>query len=401
MNKNSIYLIDKLEENKELSKEEILFLLDELKGFAEETKALEFGEYFLNQEFRLKDFISKTKLDNNYNKEHDRKYNISFLDKPSLNTFIYLQKKARRVTDKYYGKDIYIRGLIEFTNHCEENCYYCGIRKGNENIPRFRLSKKQILDSCKLGYNLGFRTFVLQGGEDSYYQEKILVDIIKDIKSNFPDCALTLSIGVRSFDSYKAFKNAGADRFLLRHETALESHFDFLHPKNQSLKKRQKALFDLKELGFTVGSGIMVGSPNQSNIVVAKDLEFLKKLEPEMIGIGPFIPHKDSPFKNYKAGNVLFTLALISILRLSFPNALIPATTALNTASPMGRILGFCFGANVVMPNLSPDIAKTNYNLYDNKKIDGLESAASMKKLKEILLNYGFKIKISRGDPLK
>ena len=310
-----------------------------------------------------------------------------------------LKKNARKVADSIYSNAVYIRGLIEFSNICRQNCYYCGIRRENKNVPRFRLTKEQILDCCAKGYNLGFRTFVLQGGEDPYFTDDIFVDIIRSIKKNHPDCAVTLSIGVRDYEGYRRFRQAGADRFLLRHETAVEEHFGYLHPKEQSFEQRKNALFNLRELGYTVGSGIMVGSPGQKYEYIARDLKFLKELNPHMIGIGPFIPHASSKFKDEPHGGLTLTLKLISILRLMFPTALIPSTTALSTIDEKGRLLGIEHGANVVMPNLSPDDAKKNYTLYDKKNYTGYEAADFVRSLDENLRSHGYRVEIGRGDP--
>ena len=241
----------------------------------------------------------------------------------------YLFEEAQNTRNKIYGKKIYIRGLIEFTNYCKNNCLYCGIRRDNKNADRYRLSKEDILYCTDLGYDLGFRTFVLQGGEDPYYSDEIMCDIVKNIKEKHPDCAITLSLGERSFDSYKKLKDAGADRYLLRHETATKSHYEKIHPKDMSFDNRIECLNNLKKIGYQVGAGFMVGSPFQTEENLAEDLIFLKKLNPEMCGIGPFVSHKDTPFKNEKNGTVELTLFMLGLIRLTLPNVLLPATTAL------------------------------------------------------------------------
>lgn len=241
----------------------------------------------------------------------------------------YLFEKARNTRNKIYGKKIYIRGLIEFTNYCKNNCLYCGIRRDNKNAERYRLSKEDILYCTNMGYNLGFRTFVLQGGEDPYYSDEIMCDIVKNIKEKHPDCAITLSLGERSFDSYKKLKEAGADRYLLRHETATKSHYEKIHPKDMCFDNRIECLNNLKKIGYQVGAGFMVGSPFQTEENLAEELIFLKKLNPEMCGIGPFVSHKDTPFKNEKNGTVELTLFMLGLIRLTLPNVLLPATTAL------------------------------------------------------------------------
>ena len=313
-------------------------------------------------------------------------------------TVSYLYAKADEVRRKTYGTDVYIRGLIEFTNYCKNDCYYCGIRRGNKNADRYRLSKEQILECCGAGYELGFRTFVLQGGEDPYYTDEIICDIVKSIKADFPDCAVTLSIGEKEHESYKAYFDAGADRYLLRHETADKKHYACLHPAELSAEHRQKCLFDLREIGYQVGCGIMVGSPGQTSRQLLLDLRFMEKLKPHMIGIGPFIPHRDTPFGNEKPGTLEDTLHLLSIIRLMHPRVLLPATTALGTIHPMGRELGIKAGANVVMPNLSPVDVRKKYMLYEGKICTGDEAAEGRHCLEEKMKSIGYDIVISRGD---
>ncbi len=309
-----------------------------------------------------------------------------------------LRKEAVKVTKRNYGNKIYIRGLIEFSNYCKEGCKYCGINRSNKEIDRYRLSKEEILQSADIGYKMGFRTIVLQGGEDPYFTDDIFVDIISSIKKQHPDTAITLSFGVRSKEAYKKFKNAGADRFLLRHESADEDCFNFIHPNDQSLARRQKALFDLKESGFQVGSGFLIGAPKAGIETYIKDIHFLRELNPHMIGIGPFIPQIDTEFRNYEKGDLSTTLRLLAILRLEHPYALIPSTTALNTIHEKGRILGIMSGANVIMPNLSPEYARKAYRLYDNKRNTGLECADLVNELNSYLKEYGYEIEVSRGD---
>lgn len=318
-----------------------------------------------------------------------------------LNNDIYnsdLLKYANIRREEYYNKDIYIRGLIEFSNICKNNCYYCGIRAGNTKAKRYRLSKDDILLSCKKGYELGFRTFVLQGGEDPFFTDEIFIDIIKNIRKNYPDCAITLSLGVKDYNTLKNFYNAGANRYLLRHETANTCHFEKLHPKELSLYEREQCIYSLKEIGFQVGSGFMVGSPYQKIEYFVEDFRFLQKIEPAMIGIGPFLSHKNTPFKNFENGNLKLTLKIISILRLLFPYALIPSTTALGTLDPNGRILGLKAGGNVLMPNLSPSTVRDKYLLYNNKIHTGVEGAESIKELSKYVKKEGFQIVINRGD---
>lgn len=310
----------------------------------------------------------------------------------------HLFSRAMAVKERIYGRDVYLRGLIEFTNHCKNDCYYCGIRRSNRNAERYRLSEQEILDCCETGYGLGFRTFVLQGGEDPYFDDQRMVALIRAIKSRYPDCALTLSAGEKSRESYKAFRDAGADRYLLRHETADPDHYRLLHPASLSPENRKRCLYELKELGFQTGSGFMVGSPHQTPAHLAADLLFLKELSPHMIGIGPFIPHRDTPFGDAPPGTLELTLFLIGILRLMFPSALIPATTALGTIHPMGRERGLLAGANVVMPNLSPVGVRKKYTLYDNKICTGEEAAECAGCLKKRVESVGHRIVSHRGD---
>ncbi len=310
----------------------------------------------------------------------------------------YLFEKARFISKNHFGNSIYTRGLIEFTNFCKNDCYYCGISRSNKNADRYRLSMEEILSCCETGYELGFRTFVLQGGEDGYYSADKVVEIIKNIKSAYPDCAITLSIGEHSYESYKRFFEAGADRYLLRHETATDEHYNKLHPAELSLADRKQCLYNLKEIGFQVGTGFMVGSPFQTMENIVEDLLFIKEFKPHMIGIGPFIPHKDTQFLNEKQGSLELTLLLIGILRLMNPKALIPATTALGTIDKNGREKGILAGANVVMPNLSPVSVRKKYALYDNKICTGEEAAECRFCLQNRMQKIGYELVVDRGD---
>ena len=309
-----------------------------------------------------------------------------------------LFKEAKEVTKKHFTNKLYVRGLLEISNICKNNCYYCGIRCGNKNIKRYRLNSEEIIKSIIVGNHLGFKTFVLQGGEDPYYTDEILCEVLKEIKKIAPDAAITLSVGERSFDSYKNLKNAGADRFLLRHEAVDNELYYKLHPKEMSLENRKKCLFNLKKLGYQTGSGFMVGAPYQSYENIVEDLKFLKDLNPEMIGIGPFISQHDTDFQSFENGSVELTVFLIAILRLMFPSANLPSTTSLATLSENGRIMGINAGANVFMPNISPEFAKENYNLYDNKLYSKMESAKNLNNLKTSFKNLGYDIVMERGD---
>lgn len=310
----------------------------------------------------------------------------------------YLYEQARQVRESVYGKDVYLRGLIEFSNYCRNDCYYCGIRRSNAHAERYRLTKEQILDCCSQGYDLGFRTFVLQGGEDGYFTDDRICSIVSEIKKRYPDCAVTLSIGEKSYESYKAFYDAGADRYLLRHETANCEHYRMLHPLPLSGENRKQCLWNLKEIGYQVGCGMMVGSPGQKPEYIVEDLLFMHELQPHMIGIGPFIAHKDTPFADQTSGTLDDTLHLLGILRLMFHHALIPATTALGTIHPLGREKGILAGANVVMPNLSPVQVRGKYLLYDGKICTGDEAAECRMCMQRRIEKVGYQVKVARGD---
>ncbi|MFV0411778.1 MAG: [FeFe] hydrogenase H-cluster radical SAM maturase HydE [Oscillospiraceae bacterium] len=310
----------------------------------------------------------------------------------------YVQQKAQKIQKQHYGNDIYIRGLIEFTNYCKNNCYYCGIRLGNKQAQRYRLTKQQILECCAKGYELGFRTFVLQGGEDPFYTDDAIADIVTAIKTAWPNCALTLSIGEHEKEAYRLWKNAGADRYLLRHETANPAHYAKLHPKSLSLQHRKQCLWNLKELGYQVGTGDMVGSPEQTAACLAEDFAFIHELQPHMVGIGPFIAHHDTPFAGQPGGSLEVTTYLLGLLRLMLPSALLPATTALGTIHPSGRERGILAGANVVMPNLSPTGVRAKYLLYDNKICTGDEAAECRYCMENRMKSIGYQVVVHRGD---
>ena len=313
----------------------------------------------------------------------------------------YLKERARALCAQVYGKKVFIRGLIEFTNYCKNDCYYCGIRRSNAHVQRYRLTSEQILQCCREGYALGFRTFVLQGGEDAYFTDARMGELIAAIKRAHPDCAVTLSIGERSRQSYAALFRAGADRYLLRHETADCRHYAQLHPADCSFTNRMRALSDLREVGFQTGCGFMVGSPGQTPAHLVKDLRFIKAFRPHMVGIGPFLPQRDTPFGKQPGGSVDLTLFLLAVVRLMNPNVLLPATTALGTALADGREQGILSGANVVMPNLSPKETRAHYALYDGKLASGAEAAEHLASLKERLFQIGYEVVISRGDSLQ
>lgn len=310
----------------------------------------------------------------------------------------FLFERARAVRDAHYGRKVYIRGLIELTNYCKNDCLYCGIRKSNASCERYRLTKEQILSCCESGYALGFRTFVLQGGEDGWYTDERMTDIVRAMRQAYPDCAITLSLGERGRESFKRLYDAGANRYLLRHETADEAHYARLHPVSMTLTHRLQCLRDLKEIGFQTGAGFMVGSPYQTTECIVRDFRFLQELRPQMVGLGPFIPHHATPLKDFPAGSTERTLLCLSIVRLLLPNVLLPATTALATIDGDGRIKGMNAGCNVVMPNLSPLEDRSKYLLYDNKASSGDEAAESLRALREHLAAAGYEVVIDRGD---
>ncbi|MDO4312394.1 MAG: [FeFe] hydrogenase H-cluster radical SAM maturase HydE [Eubacteriales bacterium] len=311
-----------------------------------------------------------------------------------------LADEAVRLRKEHYGLDVYTRGLIEFTNYCKNDCYYCGIRRGNRNAERYRLTKEEILSCCEEGHKLGFRTFVLQGGEDPYFTDERMADIVRAIRAGYPDCAITLSVGEHSYESYKLWKEAGADRYLLRHETASEELYSTLHPKEMSLAERKQCLYNLRELGYQVGAGFMVGSPGQRLEDIAEDLVFLKELNPHMVGIGPFIPHHETRYAGEPAGSVKQTILLLSMIRILLPKVLLPATTALGTMDPLGREKGLAAGANVVMPNLSPVKNRKQYELYDNKICTGEEAAECRGCLARRVASVGYRLVSARGDSM-
>lgn len=308
-----------------------------------------------------------------------------------------LYKEARETAKATFSNKIYIRALIEFSNYCKEGCYYCGINRNKSSVHRFRLTKDEIYSAAETAYEAGFRTFVLQGGEDAHFTDEAFAEIISYLKKNY-DAAITLSLGVRSYEAYKLFKEAGADRFLLRHETADADVFRKLHPSDQSLERRLKAIYELKILGYQVGTGFMVAAPFTNHESHIKDIKLIREIDPAMIGIGPFIPSKGTRFEAYPAGTVELTRKLLAILRIEHPKALIPSTTALNTISETGRIKGILSGANVIMPNVSPKFARDNYNLYDGKKASGLEAIEGVRELNEYLKEFGYEIEFTRGD---
>ncbi|MBQ1251422.1 MAG: [Firmicutes bacterium] len=308
---------------------------------------------------------------------------------------------ARETREAVYGKKVYIRGLIEISSHCKNNCYYCGLRCENHHAERYRLDDDTILHCCAVGYDAGFRTFVLQGGEDRYFSDERLTHLIGIIKERYPDTAVTLSLGERSRESYQRLFDAGADRYLLRHETANAAHYGKLHPENLSFARRMECLRDLKDIGYQVGCGMMVGSPHQTEEYLLEDLRFLREFRPEMVGIGPFLPHKDTPFGKEIPGSTDRTLRLLAIIRLMLPHVLLPATTALATAEEDGRERGILAGANVVMPNLSPADVRTKYMLYDNKRSFGSEAAECLDQLRASMAKIGYEVVTDRGDYIK
>ena len=332
------------------------------------------------------------------NKHLDAEQWIQLFDTFTDDDRAYAAQRASLTAAEQFGKNVFIRGIVEFSNVCKNDCLYCGIRRSNANCERYRLTKEQILDCCDAGYEYGFRTFVLQSGEDKSYTTDVLCSIVSDIKKAHPDCAVTLSVGELEYDDYKRLFDAGADRYLLRHETTNEEHYGKLHPSEMSWAHRMKCLEQLKEIGYQTGCGMMVGSPFQTSAHLAEDMLFLERFKPEMIGMGPFLPHKDTPFRDEPAGSFELTLLLISLCRLMLPDCLIPATTALGTIRPDGREKGVLAGANVIMPNLSPTDVRKKYLLYDGKICTGDESAQCRACLERRMESIGYKVVISRGD---
>lgn len=310
----------------------------------------------------------------------------------------YLMSQAREVAQLKFGKHVFLRGLIELSNVCRNDCLYCGIRRSNHQVARYTLTREQVLACCEQGYEIGFRTFVLQGGEWGEEQSKWIADLIAEIRQHWPDCAITLSLGEHPKETYALWREAGADRYLLRHETHNSRLYGLLHPKGMTIGNRLQCLDWLKQLGFQVGAGIMVGSPFQSLKTIVEDIQYLIEFQPHMIGIGPFIPHHDTPLRRFPAGSVEMTARLYAIMRLALPQALIPSTTAMASLSPNGRLRGILSGANVVMPNLSPEDNRKQYSLYDNKASLGAESAQGIRALADELATIGYSIDWSRGD---
>jgi len=310
----------------------------------------------------------------------------------------YAAAKADRVRREIYGNEVFIRGLIEVSSYCKNDCLYCGLRRSNTQADRYRLTEEEILECADEGYKLGFRTFVLQGGEDPHFSPLLVCGIVSSLKSAHPDSAVTLSLGEQTKDIYKSYREAGADRYLLRHETADADHYGKMHPSDMSFDNRMRCLKDLRELGFQVGCGFMVGSPYQTSQTIAKDLKFIEEFKPEMCGIGPFVPHRHTPFGMFEQGSLEQTLFLLSVIRLINPKVLLPATTALGTIDPRGRELGIMAGANVVMPNLSPVSVRKKYELYNGKICTGEEAAECIRCLDARMQSIGYKIAVGRGD---
>lgn len=342
---------------------------------------------------KVKDIIDKLYLENNGSFEEL----LFLLDNLTPTDKGYLVEKAHETRMKTYGNTVYMRGLIEFTNICKKNCVYCGIRRENKHADRYRLTLEDILECVEIGDRLGYKTYVLQGGEDEYFTDERMIEIIRAIKEKFPNNAITLSLGERSYESYKKMYEAGADRYLLRHETATKELYESLHP-GASFEERRECLRNLKEIGYQVGAGFMVGLPNQTNSDLVNDLLFVKEFEPHMCGIGPFIPHKDTPLKDEKGGTLEMTTTMLALIRLLLPNVLLPSTTALGSIDPVGREKGLKAGGNVVMPNLSPTSVREKYSLYDGKICTGDEAAECRKCIEGRINKAGFRVEITRGD---
>ncbi|MGF7186235.1 biotin synthase [Desulfitispora alkaliphila] len=341
----------------------------------------------------LKELLSKLNEQNNLTYD-EIVYIIKHLDQESEQLLFQYANETRK---KHCGLSVYMRGLIEFSNFCRCNCHYCGLRVDNKKIERYRLSEAKIMDCCEVGYQLGYRTFVLQSGEDPYYTKAVLGQLIKKIKDRFPDVAITLSVGERSFDEYKYFFDMGADRYLLRHETVSPKLYEELH-QGMKLERRKECLAALKEIGYQVGAGFMVGLPGERAEDLAADLVFLKKLNPHMVGIGPFIPHEDTPLGYATGGTIEQTLVMIAMTRLLIPDALLPSTTAMGSLDPKGREKAIKAGANVVMPNLSPTDVRAKYELYKNKICLEDEAAHCRQCIEKRINSTGFKVNMKRGD---
>lgn len=316
----------------------------------------------------------------------------------SKEDFDYIKDTAQRIAIEKFGKKIYFRGIIEFSNICKNDCIYCGIRRSNNNVDRYRLTKEEILECCQEGYEFGYRTFVLQSGEDGHFTDNVMVDVVKSIREKYPDCAITLSIGERSKDSYQKLFDAGANRFLLRHEAANKELYEKIHPSVQKWEERFRCLKDLRDIGYQVGAGMMVGVPNQTLENLAEDLLFIQDFRPHMVGIGPFIPHKDTPYRNEKAGSIEISLLCLSLVRIMLPNVLLPSTTALGSLEGHGRQQGVLHGCNVVMPNLSPMSVRKKYLLYDNKAGVDLDAKTSIETLRKQMEDIGYEVVVTRGD---
>ena len=323
---------------------------------------------------------------------------VQLITKASQDDQLFSRDLARQRAQARFGRQVFFRGIVEFTNYCKNDCYYCGIRRSNRCVSRYRLTEDEILSCCEEGYQLGYRTFVLQGGEDVWWTDEKIAALVRKIRAAYLECAITLSIGEKSREAYQAFFDAGADRYLLRHETADAAHYAKLHPAALSLSNRMRCLRDLKEIGYQTGAGMMIGAPYQTPDTLAADFAFLAELKPEMVGMGPFIPHKDTPFRDFPAGSAEQTLYLLSLVRLLLPDVLLPATTALGTLDGMGRQAGVLSGCNVVMPNLSPMAVRKKYLLYDHKA--GIEDSGetSLQKLREQMQAIGYTVAVGRGD---
>ena len=291
---------------------------------------------------------------------------IALLKDDSINEELF--KAADEVRKKYLGDEVHLRGLIEFTNICKRNCMYCGLRRDNKSLNRYRLSHEEIIDFAKKAVSYGYKTLVLQGGEDDYYTVERLVPIVKDLKAL--GVALTLSIGERPFEEYEALKKAGADRFLLRIETTDKELYEKLDP-GMSHENRIQCLKNLRKLGYEVGSGCLVGLPGQKIESLADDILFFKELDVDMNGIGPFIPNEDTPLKDAEGGQFELALKVMAIVRLLLPDINIPATTAMETLNKQGRVIALQCGANVVMPNVTEGEYRKLYALYPGKICTG------------------------------
>lgn len=304
---------------------------------------------------------------------------------------------ADKTREEYVGDEVHLRGLIEFSNICKRQCKYCGLRCEDKFIDRYRISKENIISYAEHAVNMGYKTIVLQSGEDEYYNTDLMCEIIEGIKKL--GVALTLSIGEKTYEEYKAFKEAGADRYLIRIETTDKTLYNQMHP-NMDFDNRVRCLGDLGRLGYEVGTGCLVGLPNQTIESLADDILFFKEINADMVGIGPFIPHPHTPLKDSATGSFTLALKVMALTRILLKDINIPATTAMETLNPNGRIIALQSGANVVMPNVTTTEYRAKYEIYPNKicinenpdKCKGCISAKIQSIGRSVSTSFGFRV---------